>query len=148
MSGEHRFAITASFDDAQKEGRVANSDGTLAVRFTGAPSLGGKEGATNPEELLLSAVGSCFANTWAIFIAKLKLPIAQPVVEAGCTVAADPAGGFHVTSITLTPRIPASIWQERRADVAKSLQLAEKYCIVSKAVTRGVSSLHVVLPED
>jgi organic hydroperoxide reductase OsmC/OhrA len=148
MSEEHLFSVAASFVDDTKEGTVANGDGTFSTRYTGAPALGGKGGATNPEELLLSAVGACFANTWAIFIAKLKLPIAVASVDAACAVTADPAGGFHVTAITLTPKIPAGIWQERRADVAKSLQLAEKYCIVSKAVTRGVANVHVALPAD
>lgn len=148
MSEVHAFALEARYGEAEKEGSVRNGDGSLAARFTGAASLGGKGGATNPEELLLAAVGACFANTWTIFIGKLKLPIAEAVVDLACTVEADPAGGFHVTSITLTPRVPPALWAERRAEVAKSLQLAEKYCIVSKAVTRGVAKLHVALPAD
>ena len=36
------------------------------------------------------------------------------------------------------PNVPAALLAERQADVEKSLQLAEKYCIVSKAVKSSV----------
>ncbi len=39
-----------------------------------------------------------------------------------------------MTRIDLGPNVPSALLAERQADVEKSLQLAEKYCIVSKAV--------------
>jgi organic hydroperoxide reductase OsmC/OhrA len=36
--------------------------------------------------------------------------------------------------MNLAPHVPAALWESRRADVDKTLALAEKYCIVSKAV--------------
>jgi organic hydroperoxide reductase OsmC/OhrA len=35
-------------------------------------------------------------------------------------------------AITIHARVPSSLWAERRADLEKTLQLAEKYCIISK----------------
>jgi organic hydroperoxide reductase OsmC/OhrA len=134
MPAEHRFSIAATWDASAKEGRLANADGSLMIAHAGAPSLDGKAGAPNPEELLLAAVSACFVQTWAIFLAKLKVPIERPALDASCAVDKDPAGGFRVTDIALSPRVPAALWEARRADLEKTLSLAEKYCIVSKAV--------------
>ena len=131
---EQVFTIAATWDPAAKEGRLANGDGSFMTAHVGAASLGGKTGAPNPEELLLAGVSACFVQTWAIFLEKLKLPVAAPRLDATCVLDKDPAGGFHVTKIDLAPRVPAALWESRRADVEKTLSLAEKYCIVSKAV--------------
>ena len=133
-----RFAITATWDSAGKEGRLANGDGGFATAHVGATALGGKTGAPNPEELLLAAVATCFVQTWAIFLEKLKLPIAAPRLDATAEMDKDPAGGFHVTRIDLAAHVPPALLAERKADVEKTLSLAEKYCIISKAVKGSV----------
>lgn len=142
MSDEHLFGVHATWSPVTQEGTLANDEGTATLPHAGAVALGGKGGAANPEELLLFAVSACFSQTWAIFLAKLKVPIEAPVVDATCTVDKDPAGGFRVTRIELAPHVPAALLSERRADVEKTLALAEKYCIVSKAV-RGGQELRV-----
>lgn len=132
--GASTFSISATWDTATREGRLANADGSFAAVHTGAPALDGKGGTVNPEELLLAAVTACFIQTWGIFLGKLKVPIAAPRLDATCVLDKDPAGGFRVTRIDLFPHVPAALLAERRADVEKTLSLAEKYCIVSKAV--------------
>src|SRR5262245_13732875 len=117
MTDENRFQLTATWDPDAKEGTITNGDGTVSIVHAGAASLGGKGGAANPEELLLAAVSACFVQTWAIFLAKLKVPLERPSVSASCVVDKDPAGGFRVTRIDVTPRIPATLFAERRADV-------------------------------
>jgi organic hydroperoxide reductase OsmC/OhrA len=129
-----RFSITATWDPAAKEGRLANGDGGFMTAHVGASALGGKTGAPNPEELLLAGVATCFVQTWAIFLEKLKVPLAAPRLDATAEIDKDPAGGFRVTKMNVAPHIPAALWESRRADVEKTLALAEKYCIVSKAV--------------
>lgn len=142
MSAEHVFTIAATWDPSAKEGRLANADGSLMTAHVGAASLGGRTGAPNPEELLLAGVTACFVQTWAIFLAKLQVPIDRPALDGSCEVDKDPAGGFLVTKLDLAPHVPAALWESRRADVEKTLSLAEKYCIVSKAV-RGSLALTV-----
>jgi osmotically inducible protein OsmC len=139
MEGVTTFAISVSWDPSVKEGRLANADGSFALVHTGAPALDGKGGTANPEELLLAAVSACFVQTWAIFVEKLKLPIAAPRLDATCQMEKDPAGGYKVTRIDLSPHVPAALLEGRKADVEKTLSLAEKYCIVSKAVKSSVA---------
>jgi organic hydroperoxide reductase OsmC/OhrA len=142
--GQHLFQASATWSEETKEGRLRSGSAALDCVHTGAVELGGKGGATNPEELLMAAVSACFVQTWAIFIGKLKLPIEKPVVDAECAVEKDPAGGFWISKITVKPQVPAALWGERRADVEKSLSLAEKYCIVSKAVRAPGRAFEVV----
>ncbi len=142
MAAEHTFTIAATWDPALKEGTLGNADGSLRLVHAAAASLGGKTGMPNPEEMLLAAVSTCFVQTWAIFLAKLQIPIAAPALDGACEVEKDPAGGFRVTTMSLAPHVPAALWEARRADVEKSLALAEKYCIVSKAV-KGSLALSV-----
>ncbi len=51
-----------------------------------------------------------------------------------------------MTKFDLVPHVPKAIWDERQEDVEKTLALAEKYCIVSKAV-RGEGRDLLVTPK-
>jgi len=143
MSEEHRFHASVTWDAAAKSGDLASGTGLLATPFGGAPSLGGRTDRTNPEELLLGALAACFVQTWAIFLAKLRVPVEAPRVDGALELEADPAGGYRVARIDLRARVPAALLSEREADVAKTLALAEKYCIVSKAVKGDGREVHV-----
>ncbi len=144
MSDESRYFATASWHPEEKEGSV--TAGALTLAFSSAPALGGRGMVTNPEELLLSALAACFVQTWAIFLAKLKVPIERPELEGSCTLGADPAGGYRVASYELKPHVPKHLLEARGADIERTLQLAEKYCIVSRAV-RGEGRTLTVTPE-
>ena len=146
MSEDHVFRVTSTWSPEEKEGRIKNADGTFEAPFSAAPSLSGKSGVTNPEELLLSALAACFVQTWAIFLAKLKVPIESPVLEGSCELDKDPNGGFRVTKFDLVPHVPKAVWAQRQEDVEKTLTLTEKYCIVSKAV-RGEGRDLLVTPK-
>ncbi len=139
MEGTSTYSISASWKSAAKEGLLSNGDGTLAIPHAGAPALGGKAGTPNPEELLLAAVAACFVQTWAIFIEKLRLEIPEPRLDGVATMEKDPGGGFKVTAIALAPHVPSALLESRKTDVDKTLSLAEKYCIVSKAVKASLA---------
>lgn len=134
MSDEQAFAVSASWDPASRAGSLRAEGSGLTVGFAGAPSLGGRADRTNPEELVLSALLACFVQTWAIFVVKLKLPIEKPALDGTVNLEADPAGGYRLTGFRLLPHVPRGVLEGRPADVEKSFALAEKYCIVSRAL--------------
>ena len=143
----HRFDAAATWSgDGAGSGEVRVSDGRFAVPIAGATVLGGSGGKANPEELLLAAVAACFANTWAIFLKKLALPFAAPSVAVSGELAPDPAGGFRMVRAVIRARVPASLLAADRPKVEKTLQLAEKYCIISK-VARAAMPLSVEIDE-
>jgi len=132
--------------DAKGKGEVRTGSCAVVIPIGGATDLGGCGVGANPEELLLAAVGSCFVNTWAIFIAKLKLAYAEPAVRVEGTLGKDPAGGFKMLSTRIHALVPSSLLAEKREDVAKTLQLTEKYCITTK-VARAAMPVEVVVEE-
>jgi lipoyl-dependent peroxiredoxin len=144
-----RFDASASWrGDGAGSGEVRVSDGRFAVPIAGATSLGGSGGKANPEELLLAAIGACFANTWAIFLKKLQVPHETPDLEVAGELGPDPAGGFRMQRAVVRVRVPAALLANEgdRAKVEKTLSLAEKYCIISK-VARAAMPLSVEIVE-
>ncbi len=142
----HRFEIAAAWSgDATGSGALELPEGA-ALAFAGATALGGAGGKANPEELLLAALGACFVNTWSIFLKKLALAYAEPTLRVTGELGKDPAGGFRLERAVVHARVPASLLATSRAQVEKTLQLTEKYCIISKVV-RAAMSLEVRIEE-
>ena len=144
----HRFEASARWSgDGAGSGEVRVSDGRFSVPIAGATSLGGSGGKANPEELLLAAVGACFANTWAIFLQKLQVPYPSPSLEVSGELGPDPAGGFRMQKAIVRARVPKALLEADRAKVEKTLSLAEKYCIISK-VARAAMPVSVEIVES
>jgi organic hydroperoxide reductase OsmC/OhrA len=141
------FTVFATWSgDGAGCGTLKMPQGEVVVPIGGAKALGGCGVGANPEELLLAAVGSCFINTWAIFLKKLDIEYAEPSVSVDGVLGKDPGGGYKMLSAAIRARVPASLAAEKRTAVAKSLQLAEKYCIVSK-VAKAAMPLTVTVEE-
>jgi organic hydroperoxide reductase OsmC/OhrA len=129
----HEFRAFATWSgDGSGCGTLKMPEGDITVPIGGAKALGGCGIGTNPEELLLASIGACFVSTWAIFLKKLDVGYAEPSVSVDGVLGKDPAGGYKMLSASIRARVPASLLSEKRAAVEKTLQLAEKYCIISK----------------
>jgi peroxiredoxin-like protein len=138
--GEKLYEVGVTWNgDGTGAGVVQAVDGSYSIDIGAAADLGGCGRGANPEELLLAAVGSCFIATWAIFLKKLAVVYAEPSLAMKGFLAKDPAGGFRMTKISIGARVPAQLLQSRRRDVEKTLQLAEKYCIISKVAKAALS---------
>ena len=142
-----RFEIRVAWDgDNTGAGEVAVSEGSFSIPIAGARSLGGSGGRANPEELLLAAIGACFVNTWAIFLKKLAIAYAEPTLRVSGELGKDPEGGYRMQRAVIHARVPAALLSGSRAPIQKTLQLAEKYCIISK-VARAAMPVEVVIEE-
>ena len=142
----HRFEIAAAWSgDATGSGAAELPEGA-AIAFAGATVLGGSGGKANPEELLLTALGACFVNTWSIFLKKLALAYAEPTLRVAGELGKDPVGGFRLEKAVIHARVPASLLASSRAQIEKTLQLTEKYCVISKVV-RAAMPLEVRIEE-
>ncbi|HXM75659.1 MAG TPA: OsmC family protein [Thermoanaerobaculia bacterium] len=119
---------------------------SFAIPIGGAKELGGCGKGANPEELLLAAVGSCFAATWGIFLKKLAVPYPEPSLRLTGALGKDPAGRLRMAYVTIHARVPASLLASQRALIEKTLALSEKYCIISK-VAKAAMPLNVVVEE-
>jgi peroxiredoxin-like protein len=129
----HRYRVHVVWEgDGSGCGTVEDHDGNTRIPVASARNLGGCGKGANPEELLLSAVGACFIATWAIFLKKLSVQYSEPSIRVAGDLGKDPAGGYRMESISIVARVPAELLKEREADVRKTLELAERYCIISK----------------
>jgi peroxiredoxin-like protein len=141
MSDEtHHFHLSSDWTE--------NSDGDGVLAFDwggkfeyGVPALfGGKEGRTNPEELLIASVISCYSITLSLLIEKRRLtPAPRIEVSAEGTVIRNPDRTLTFQSITLKPKISARHFDD--AEQQKILELAQKadhYCLISKALRGNV----------
>jgi organic hydroperoxide reductase OsmC/OhrA len=142
----HEFTVGVTWSGDGKGCGEVLAGGTVKIPIGGSTKLGGCGIGANPEELLLAAVGACFVNTWAIFLKKLDVAYAEPALRVSGDLGKDPAGGFKMLSARINALVPSSLLAERKADVEKTLQLAEKYCITSK-VARAAMPLEVVVEE-
>jgi organic hydroperoxide reductase OsmC/OhrA len=143
----HHFESSAAWTgDGAGSGEVRVSEGRFAIPVAGAVSLGGSGGKANPEELLLAAIGACFANTWAIFLKKLGIAHGEAALTVSGELGPDPAGGFRMQKAVIRAHVPAALAASDRAKIEKTLQLAEKYCIISK-VARAAMPVEVQIEE-
>jgi len=146
-----RFRVAIAWDGDGAGHGTARAEGggrteAVTIPIGASPELGGSGRGANPEELLLAAIGTCFVGTWAIFLKKLAIGYAEPSLSVDGTLEKDPAGGFKMTGIAITCAVPASLLAASRPAIEKTLQLAEKYCIISK-VARGAMPLTVSIVE-
>ena len=150
MAGEkdvHVFTASAVWSgDGMGCGTLKLPQGDVFQAIGGSKALGGCGIGANPEELMLGAIAACFVNTWAIFLKKLDIAYAEPAVRVSGTLGPDPAGGFKLQDATIHARVPAPLLAGQKAQVEKTLSLAEKYCIISK-VAKAAMPLSVTIEE-
>jgi osmotically inducible protein OsmC len=90
-------------------------------------------GTTSPEELIAAAHSSCYAMQLSSLLANAGGTPKSLDVTAEVALGPDPAGGFHIPSITLTVRGQVDGLDE--AGFTKAAEEAKASCPVSKALT-------------
>src|SRR5512141_3219850 len=144
---EHRFRASVTWKgDGTGCGEAHVANESFAIPIGSAKELGGCGKGANSEEMMLAAVGTCWVGTWAIFLKKLAVPYEDPRISLTCAIGKDPAGGFRMTGMRIFAKVPAAILAEHRAAIAKTVQLAEKYCIMSK-VAKAAMPVEVEVEE-
>jgi osmotically inducible protein OsmC len=90
-------------------------------------------GVTSPEELIAAAHSSCFAMQLSGNIASAGGTPVSLDVRADVSIGPDPAGGLHLTGITLTVRGKVEGLDE--AGFQEAAEGARVGCPISKALT-------------
>lgn len=124
----------------------SDGDGIIALDWGGTweygvPTFsGGKAGRANPEELLISAVISCYSITLALLMEKRKmLPPPRIEVDADGTMIRNPDRTLKFTTITLKAKIYAAhLGEAEQQKILDLAQKAEHLCPISNAVRGNV----------
>ena len=123
------------------QGTIETGRTGQSVHIAAPPEFGGTGlvEATNPEELLASAVAGCYAITFGVVAAHKRLPVIRVELEAAGSVEED-GPRFTYKAIALRPRILVAP-EATDAQIEQPLALARQadhYCLVTNAVRGSV----------
>ena len=139
----HTFEVRSTWQGTRQgtgvlSGAAGNSEFAIPANLAGA---GGAR--TNPEELLLSAVASCYSITLSLIAEKRRLPLTKVDVTASGQVERMANGGLKFISITLRPTLLLAGADEAQQSAAlQAANRAEQHCVISNAI-RGNVEVHV-----
>jgi osmotically inducible protein OsmC len=114
-----------------RDGRVKSDDGILDLQVIPPAGLGGKGGATNPEQLFAAGYSACFGSAVAHVARAQKLRTGPVEITARVGIGPIEGGGFGLT-VALEARLPELPREQAEALV----KAAHEVCPYSNA-TRG-----------
>jgi peroxiredoxin-like protein len=131
MENEHKYRVVAWWTSGQTG--IAKSDSAPnAIHFTAPPQFGGLEGRWTPEDLLMTALASCFTTTFHAIAGCSKFEYTDLAVEAeGIVSKTDP--GYCFTEIVIRPSLTIPN-EEQRERAISLLHKAKDLCLVSRAL--------------
>ena len=126
-----RFRVVAWW--ASGRTGIAKSDSAPnAIHFTSAPVFGGLEGRWTPEDLLLSALGSCYTMTFHALAECSRFVYTDLQAEVEGVIGKVETGyDFVELSISVDLTIPQETEQARAINL---LHKAKDLCLVSRAL--------------
>ncbi len=131
MELEHTYRVVAWWTSGSA-GLAKSGSAPNAIHFAAPPQFGGVEGRWTPEDLLMTALASCFTTTFHALAGYSKFEYTDLEVEAEGTVRKTEAGyGFGDILI----RASLTIADEKDRGRALGLLLkAKSVCLVSRAL--------------
>ncbi|WP_031549135.1 organic hydroperoxide resistance protein [Parvularcula oceani] len=131
MSALYTTKVTAT---GGRSGRIASDDGLLELDLAMPSGLGGKGGATNPEQLFAAGYAACFGNA-VIHVTRNTHKIADDDVTVIGTVSLAPNadGGF-----ALSVALDVAIAGVEQGTAEKIVDQAHKVCPYSNAVRGNI----------
>ncbi|MFN7783944.1 MAG: organic hydroperoxide resistance protein [Lysobacterales bacterium] len=113
-----------------REGRVTSDDGFIDQQLQLPTGLGGKGGATNPEQLFAAGYAACFEGALRLVARTRGIAISSAKIEAEVDI------GKDETSFGLAVRLHAQVGGVDAATAQALADGAHEVCPYSKA-TRG-----------
>ncbi|MGV3615481.1 MAG: OsmC family protein [Fimbriimonas sp.] len=132
----HEYPVVVNWNGARDgHGDVTPAHSGTQISLAVPPEFQGPGGATNPEELLTSAIAGCYSITFGIVAGNRRLPVQSLKVDAVGEVEQSGAS-FVYKRITIRPTITLA-GEATDDQIAVATDLAHKadgYCIVTNAV--------------
>ncbi len=131
MENEHKYHVVAWWSSGQTG--IARSDSAPnAIHFAAPPQFGGLEGRWTPEDLLMTALASCFTTTFHAIAGYSKFEYTDLEVEVEGTVSKT-GTGYSFSEIVIRPRLTIP-HEENRERAINLLQKAKALCLVSRVL--------------
>jgi peroxiredoxin-like protein len=132
----HEYRVNVNWAGGREgKGDVKAQTSGASLPLAVPTEFGGVGGATNPEELLTSAIASCYSITFGIIAANRKLPVQDFRVEAiGVVEAQGPSLTFKAVTIKPTITVGPDATDDHLKMAEDMAHKADSYCIVTNAV--------------
>lgn len=112
--------------------------GGQSLQFSVPASMGGLGAGTSPEDLLSSAVGSCYTSTLAAILESRRLPAASIEVQVNTLVSEYPGPNARVAAITVNPTFVGGELG-REPDYETAAHAARQRCFIGRHLAPHVS---------
>jgi organic hydroperoxide reductase OsmC/OhrA len=131
MENEYKHRVVAWWTSGQT-GLAKSDSAPNAIHFAAPAQFGGLEGRWTPEDLLMSAVASCFTTTFHAIAGSSKFDYNDLEVEAEGLVRKT-GSGYSFSEIVLRPSLTIPNEDSRERAVIL-LEKAKELCLVSRAL--------------
>jgi organic hydroperoxide reductase OsmC/OhrA len=131
MENEYKYRVVAWWTLGQA-GIAKSESAPNAIHFTAPPQFGGLEGRWTPEDLLMTALASCFTTTFHAIAGHSQLEYTDLAVETEGTVSKT-GNGYCFSDIVIRPSLTIPN-EEQRQPAISLLHKAEALCLVSRAL--------------
>ncbi len=124
-----------------RDGSITSSDGLLNLKLSLPKGLGGKENATNPEQLFAAGYAACFENAMLYIARQQGLQLQGTAVDGIVALRSTEAGPFQL-DVTLAIEVGGL----SQADAEKLVAEAHEVCPYSNAVRGNIDvQLHTTV---
>src|SRR5438309_10626849 len=136
MEGAQEYRIIAWWSSG-RTGLAKSNSAPNAIHFTAPPEFGGLEGRWTPEDLLLSAVASCYTTTFRALAKYSKFEYADLEVEVEGSIRKTDSG-YAFNEIVIRPKLTISSEEEQ----TRALRLLQKAKLAT-ALSSKSSGVHL-----
>lgn len=126
----YRVAATAV---GGRDGHVRSEDGIIDMELKTPKMMGGKGGATNPEELFAAGYAACFNSALNLSARIKRMDIGESSVTVTITLGKNSQGQFQ-----LAARIDAEIPGVGQEEAKELVEQAHMICPYSRAIQGNV----------
>jgi osmotically inducible protein OsmC len=132
MSAPLYSTTATSTGDGRAGGQVATDDGLLDVTLAIPASMGGRGGATNPEQLFAAGWASCFHSALKMVASKQKIKLVDSTVSADISLSSGEAGELGLAAV-----LRVNVGGDIDLETAEGLTAAAHQVCPYSVATRG-----------
>jgi osmotically inducible protein OsmC len=130
------FDVQLRWSGAGRDGIGEIHAEDVTIDLATPESMGGRGGGSNPEELLVSAVASCYSATLFAGLRRARLPVGSLAVHASGRVSGFP-GQARFDRLAVSPTILGGD-PSRQAGYDRAAAAAHRRCLIGRALAPEV----------